>query len=63
LLTHLDTPRSTTELAVRTGITPGGVSQHLTALRNAGLVTRHRAGRTVLYARSTAADTLLDASS
>jgi DNA-binding transcriptional ArsR family regulator len=63
LLVHLDAPRSTTELATRAGLTPGGVSQHLTALRAAGLVTRHRSGRTVLYARTTAADTLLDAGS
>ncbi|MET9314849.1 winged helix-turn-helix domain-containing protein [Kribbella sp. NPDC003505] len=63
LLNHLDTPRSTTELATRTGLTPGGVSQHLSTLRSAGLVTRHRTGRTVMYARTTAADSLIDAAS
>ncbi|MGW0878812.1 DUF5937 family protein [Streptomyces sp. NPDC002671] len=63
LLTELETPASTTELARRTGLSPAGVSQYLTALRNAGLVSAHRAGRSVLYARTAAAETLLKASS
>ncbi|MGN5382189.1 DUF5937 family protein [Streptomyces lasalocidi] len=63
LLTELATPASTTELAHRTGLSPAGVSQYLTALRNAGLVTAHRAGRSVLYARTTVAETLLEAAS
>ncbi|MEV4188466.1 winged helix-turn-helix domain-containing protein [Streptosporangium canum] len=63
LLTELDTPASTTQLAQRTGLSPAGVSQCLTALRNAGLVSAHRAGRSVLYARTTAAETLLKAAS
>ncbi|MEV6161919.1 DUF5937 family protein [Streptomyces sp. NPDC052052] len=63
LLTELESPASTTELAHRTGLSPAGVSQYLTALRNAGLVSAHRAGRSVLYARTAAAETLLEASS
>ncbi|MEV6552700.1 ArsR family transcriptional regulator [Streptomyces sp. NPDC051597] len=63
LLTELDTPASTTQLAHRTGLSPAGVSQNLSALRNAGLVSAHRAGRSVLYARTAAADTLLEATS
>ncbi|MEU8974580.1 helix-turn-helix domain-containing protein [Streptomyces monashensis] len=63
LLTELETPASTTELAHRTGLSPAGVSQYLTALRNAGLVSAHRAGRSVLYARTTAAQALLEAAS
>lgn len=63
LLTELDTPASTTELAHRTGLSPAGVSQYLTALRDAGLVSAHRAGRSVLYARTAAAETLLKAAS
>jgi DNA-binding transcriptional ArsR family regulator len=59
LLTELDAPACTAELAARTGITRPGVSQHLTALRDAGLVTAHRAGRTVLYARTAVAESLL----
>lgn len=59
LLTELAAPASTTELAVRTGISAAAVSQHLTALREAGMVSAHRAGRSVLYARTTIAETLL----
>ncbi|MFG2640853.1 DUF5937 family protein [Streptomyces sp. NPDC048370] len=59
LLAELDTPTSTTQLAAHCGLSAAGVSQHLTALRNAGLVTAHRAGRSVLYARTSVADALL----
>jgi hypothetical protein len=61
LLTELDNPSSTTDLARRTGLTPGGVSQHLTALKAAGLVSAHRVGRQVLYARTAVAEELLRA--
>ncbi|MET8699216.1 DUF5937 family protein [Kitasatospora sp. NPDC004723] len=61
LLAGLDTPASTTDLAHRTGITAGGVSQHLTALRTAGLVDAHRSGRYVLYVRTEAAEVLVAA--
>nr|WP_282190012.1 hypothetical protein [Streptomyces sp. S1D4-11] len=37
------------------------MSQNLTALRDAGLVSAHRAGRSVLYARTSVAETLLAA--
>ncbi|MEU6236985.1 DUF5937 family protein [Kitasatospora sp. NPDC047058] len=63
LLAELDGPASTAELARRTGITAGGVSQHLGALREAGLLDAHRAGRYVLYARTEAAEVLLAAAS
>ncbi|BCJ30057.1 ArsR/SmtB family transcription factor [Actinocatenispora sera] len=59
LLAELVAPASTTELARRTGLTPGAVSQQLTLLRSAGLVAAHRAGRVVLYARTETADALL----
>ncbi|GAA1313239.1 transcriptional regulator [Planotetraspora silvatica] len=62
LLAELDAPASTAELARRTGLSPAGVSQYLTALRDAGLVSAHRAGRSVLYARTSAAVSLLAAS-
>ncbi|MHB8531489.1 MAG: ArsR/SmtB family transcription factor [Solirubrobacteraceae bacterium] len=62
LLTALDSPRSTTELAGELGLTPGGVSQHLTVLREAGLVCGRRVTRSVLYLRSAQGDALLDAS-
>lgn len=61
LLTELDAPASTTELAGRTGISTAGVSQHLAALRGAGMVSAHRAGRSVLYARTAVAESLLTA--
>lgn len=59
LLAELDNPASTTDLANRTGLTPGGVNQHLTALKAAGLVSAHRVGRQVLYARTAVAEELL----
>jgi biotin operon repressor len=59
LLGDLDAPRSTTDLAARLGMTPGGVSQHLTALRDSGLVSSRRNGRLVLYCRSPLADELV----
>lgn len=64
MLTELETPASTTVLARRTGLSVAGVSQCLTALRDAGLVSAHRVGRSVLYARTAAAaETLLEAAS
>jgi DNA-binding transcriptional ArsR family regulator len=56
ILTALDAPRSTTELAAQLGLTPGGVSQHLSVLANAGAVARERDGRVVLYARTQRGD-------
>lgn len=52
LLTCLDRPASTTDLARRLDVTPGAVSQSLTVLLNAGLLSRARVGRVVLYART-----------
>jgi DNA-binding transcriptional ArsR family regulator len=61
ILATLDAPRSTTELAEMLSLTPGGASQHLSALRAAGLVAGRREGRAVLYARTPAADALVEA--
>nr|WP_280672459.1 DUF5937 family protein [Kitasatospora sp. MAP12-44] len=61
LLTELSAPASTTELARRTGMSAGGISEHLTALRAAGIVSSQRSGRSVLYRRTSVADTLLAA--
>ena len=63
VLTALDQPRSTTDLARALDVSAGGISQHLGALRAAGLVQRHRVGRVVLYLRSPAGDTLVGAAS
>ncbi|OKJ15909.1 helix-turn-helix domain-containing protein [Kitasatospora sp. CB01950] len=59
LLLLLDQPASTTALAHRLSVTPGAVSRHLSALATAGLLTRTRAGRSVLYARSALGDALV----
>ena len=59
VLSAVDAPASTTELAERLGVTPGGVSQHLSALAGAGLVARTREGRVVLYARTPLGDRLV----
>ncbi|MES9539639.1 DUF5937 family protein [Actinomadura sp. NPDC000600] len=61
LLAALATPASTTDLARRTGVTAGAVSQHLGVLRACGLVTGHRMGRRVLYVRTPAGDALAGA--
>jgi DNA-binding transcriptional ArsR family regulator len=52
LLSLLEAPATTTELARRVGLAAPTVSQHLQALHAAGLVTRARAGREVLYLTS-----------
>ncbi|MGI5153181.1 DUF5937 family protein [Plantactinospora sp. CA-294935] len=59
VLAEMRSPVSTTELARRTGLSAGGVSQHLAVLRAAGLVATHRTGRTVLNSRTTVAEALL----
>jgi DNA-binding transcriptional ArsR family regulator len=61
LLAHLDLPSSTTQLAARLGLTAAAVSEHLSVLRQAGLVTSRRSGRSVLYRRTPLADGLVDA--
>jgi hypothetical protein len=62
ILTALDAPRSTTELGRRLSLGPASVSQHLGVMARAGIVNRHRVGRTVLYARSAAGDALVSES-
>ncbi|GIG62962.1 transcriptional regulator [Longispora fulva] len=49
LLAHTTSPASTTQLAARTGLSLGAVSQHLAVLRDGGLVAAHRYRREVLY--------------
>ncbi len=61
LLASLDAPVSTTSLAARLGRSAGGVSAHLTALRDAGLVRASRRGREVRYARTRLGDALVRA--
>jgi DNA-binding transcriptional ArsR family regulator len=59
ILSALDHPRSTTDLARVLEISAGGVSQHLSVLHSAGLVSRRRAQRLVLYLRSESGDALM----
>jgi DNA-binding transcriptional ArsR family regulator len=62
ILIALERPRSTSELAGLLGISSGGVSQQLATLYDAGLVSRQRASRFVLYQRSCGGDALVAAS-
>ncbi|HEY0449722.1 winged helix-turn-helix domain-containing protein [Actinophytocola sp.] len=59
ILLALDEPASTTHLAAILGQSLGAVGNHLAVLRDAGLVTRARSGRSVLYTRSPVADALM----
>jgi DNA-binding transcriptional ArsR family regulator len=63
VLLALDSPRSTGELAGLLGVTSGGVSQQLSVLAQAGLVTRQRVRRHVLYLRTAGGDTLVNVTS
>ncbi|QAY72123.1 ArsR family transcriptional regulator [Agromyces protaetiae] len=59
LLAALGDPASSTELGVRFDVTASAVNQHLRALHDAGLLTRTRYGRSVLYLRSELGSALL----
>ncbi|HWD84096.1 MAG TPA: DUF5937 family protein [Kribbella sp.] len=59
LMNLLETPTSSTELALRLDVTPTAVNQHLRALRDAGLLISARHGRSVLYRRSDLGDRLV----
>jgi DNA-binding transcriptional ArsR family regulator len=61
VIANLDAPRSTTELARRLSISPATASHHLAALREAGVVTSRREGRTVLYVRTPVGEALAGA--
>lgn len=63
VLAALDQPTSTTELAHTQFVSAGGVSQHLTVLRDAGLVHASRTGRVVLYRRTALGNAMLESPS
>jgi DNA-binding transcriptional ArsR family regulator len=52
VLCALTEPASTSALALRLGLAPSSVSDHLSALRDAGLLVSHRYGHQVLYERT-----------
>ncbi|MGW2045072.1 ArsR family transcriptional regulator [Streptomyces sp. NPDC001858] len=58
VLVLLATPLSTTQLVALTHQPLGSIGRHLRVLRDAGLVQRHRAGRSVLYSRTPAGEVL-----
>jgi DNA-binding transcriptional ArsR family regulator len=58
VLRLLQEPRSTTQLAALTGLPLGAVGNHLRVLLEAGAVLRRRAGREVLYWRTSLGDAL-----
>jgi DNA-binding transcriptional ArsR family regulator len=58
-LIRLDTPKSTTQLVALTGQPLGSVGRHLKVLHEAGLASRRRAGRSVLYYRTPLGDSLV----
>ena len=61
ILVLLGTPKTTTQLVALTGQRLGSVGGHLKVLRDANLLERRRAGKSVLYYRSPAGDALVQA--
>jgi DNA-binding transcriptional ArsR family regulator len=58
LLTALAQPASTSQLVAQLGISLGAAGDHLGVLRDAGLVSRSRSGRSVQYRRTALGDAL-----
>ena len=63
VLLRLAVPMSTTQLARDLGQSPATVSKHLSILREGGMATSWRSGRSVMYRRTPLAETVLAAMS
>jgi DNA-binding transcriptional ArsR family regulator len=61
ILRRTSVPMSTTQIARELGQSPAAVSEHLGILRNAGLVSSRRSGRSVLYRQTPLAEYMLRA--
>jgi DNA-binding transcriptional ArsR family regulator len=61
ILRRLEQPTSTSVLVRQLGYSLGGVSEHLSVLRRAGLAIARRDGQRVLYERNAAGDALVRA--
>lgn len=61
ILRRTAVPMSTTQLARELRQSPASVSEHLTVLRNAGLLTSRRSGRSVLYRQTPLAEHVVGA--
>ena len=60
VLRALSAPATTSQLVAQFRLSLGGVGDHLAVLRNAGLVTRVRSGRSVRYQRTPLGDALAE---